>query len=180
MKKRLVLVVAAVVLAAAASAQAQTGSDPLGRPGIGPDTVRDAQRDPDPARREDRLVAVAERGFGEMEKEARASHGSGDGWTVKASVVVTNHTSKVIKSVSWMASFNDPATGRLIRRYDVSTGARIQPGKTKTLTKTLPIPTVKVVSAAAPTNPKARTTFAHLTSGVTGVTYADGSTSSAP
>lgn len=178
MKKRLMLVVAAV-LAAAASAQAQT-SDPLGRPGIGPDTVRDAQRDPNPARREDRLISVAEREFGEIEKEARASHGGGDGWMVRAGVVVTNHTSKVIKSVSWAASFTDPDTGRLIRRYDVSTGARIKPGKTKALTKSLPIPTVKVVSAAAPANHKARTTFAHLTSGVTGVTYVDGSTSSAP
>ncbi|HEX3560948.1 MAG TPA: hypothetical protein VHU19_17235 [Pyrinomonadaceae bacterium] len=115
-----------------------------------------------------------------MEKEARSSHGGGDGWMVRAGVVVTNHTSKVIKSVSWAASFTDPGTGRLIRRYEVSTGARIQPGKTKTLTKSLPIPTVKVVSAAAPADQKARATFATLTSGVIGVTYADGSTSSAP
>lgn len=114
-----------------------------------------------------------------MEKESRSSHGGGDGWMVRAGVVVINHTSKVIKSVSWAASFTDPATGRLIRRYDVSTEARIKPGKTKTLTKSLPLPTVRVVSAA-PAGHKARNTFAHLTSGVTGVTYVDGSTSSAP
>ncbi|PYS76064.1 MAG: hypothetical protein DMF66_16750 [Acidobacteria bacterium] len=178
MKKRLMLVVV-TVLAAASSAHAQTDTDPLGRPSVGVDTVRSAQRDPDPARREDRLISVAERGFSKMEEEARSSHVEAGG-TVKAMVAVTNHTSKVIKSVSWAASFTDPGTGQLIRKYDVSTGARIQPGKTKTLTKRLPIPRVKVVSAAAPVGHKAHDTFAKLTSAVTGVTYDDGSTFSAP
>ncbi|MDT7689535.1 MAG: hypothetical protein QOE46_2294 [Acidobacteriota bacterium] len=172
-----VVVAATLMLAASALAHAQgSAPTPAQRSSTG-DTMQDAMRDKDSVRREERVIGITSRELTKMEREADASHHA-PARMFKAEVVVTNHGTRTIKSVSWSASLTDPGTDQLIRTYDVTTAARIAPGKTKKLTKQLPTPRANVVSAAVPSGAKPHA--ADLKAVVTRVTYTDGSTSTTP
>jgi hypothetical protein len=172
------IVAAVLTLAAAASAQAQgSAPNPAQRPAAG-DSMQDAMRDKDSTRREERVINITSTELNKMEREADRSRRAPER-TFKAEVVVTNHGTKTIKSISWSASLIDPGTGRLIRNYDVTTEARITPGKTKKLAKQLPTPRSNVVSAA-PSGTGAPAVVADFKAVVTRVTYTDGSTSTTP
>lgn len=170
MKK--LMLVAALTMIAAMSAQAQVSR----RPGEGDNTRQAALRDPDPIRRDERLISISSR-------ELRGARRSGDAYPApsrmfKAQMAVTNHGTKTIKSVSWLASLVDPATGAVVRSYSVTTNKRIEPGKTKKVEKKLPVPIASVVSGG-PSGLNSPT-VADLKASVVRVTYEDGSTSETP
>lgn len=98
--------------------------------------------------------------------------------TFKAEVVVTNHAAKAIKSVEWTATLTDPNTGNVISTYDVTSKSKIEPGRTKKLSKSLNTPRDRVVNASA-RNPH-RPNVANVKVEIKSVTYADGSTSTTP
>lgn len=167
-----------LTLATSASARAQgPPPTPAQRSSAG-DTMQDAMRDKDPVRREERVINISSRELTKMERQADAARRA-PLRMFKAEVVVTNHGAKTIKSVSWSASLTNHGTGTLIRTYDVTTEARIAPGKTKKLTKRLPTPRANVLSVAAPSGTGSPPT-ADLKAMVTRVTYEDGSTSTTP
>jgi hypothetical protein len=174
--RKLTIAALLLTLAAAASTHAQESSIP--RPSPNATTVQDALRLKDPIQRDEALIAINSRHTNKLEHEANA-HRHTPIRTFKAQVVVTNHSAMAIKSVSWSASLIDPGTGALIRTYDVTTEERIAPGKTKKLTKRLPTPISRVVSASAPTSGKLPA-VANLKAAVTQVTYEDGTTSETP
>lgn len=178
MKKLAIVAVTLLILAAAASAHAQGVPPRPGQTSPENETRQDALRDKDPVRRDERVIAVSKRELIKIEREANKSRPTTAG-TFKAQVIVTNHSPKTIKSVSWSASLTDPDTGELIRTYDVTSEARITPGKTKKLSKKLPLPRVNVVSAAAPVNSKSPA-VANLKATVARVMYEDGTTSETP
>jgi hypothetical protein len=161
-----------LTLIAAGSAQAQVSR----RPAEGDNTRQAALRDPDPIRRDERMISISSR---ELRREPRPrdvryvyNH------TFKARLSITNHSAKTITSVSWMASLIDPATGELIRSYPVTTEKRIAPGGTKKLEKKLPAPIARVVRVGP--DGLASPTVADLKSTVVRITYEDGSTSETP
>jgi hypothetical protein len=173
---RKLMLAAALALAALASVHAQNIPPEHSR-SAPPNNNRDALTIRDPIHRDEALIAGANR---------RGNSLQGDGSDeirtsiyvpmFKAQIEVMNNSAKAIKSVSWSASLTDPGTGQLIRAYDVTTEARIAPGKSKKLSKRLPTPRVNVVSANAPPSRKAPT-VADLKTKITLVTYEDGSTS---
>ena len=160
-----------LTLAGAASAHAQRTPSP--------DTVPSAQNDPDPRSGNARLERLTRAELDKLYNEANGAHRA-DVPTFDAGIRITNHHSKPIKSVSWETLLTEPDTGALIRRYSVTSEVRIMPGKTKTVTKKLPIPSVKLVSAAPTAGRKVPNASADVKSSVTKVTYADGSTSDTP
>jgi hypothetical protein len=99
--------------------------------------------------------------------------------TFKASVVVRNESPKTIKSVSWVVSLVDPESRELIRRYEVTTEKRIAPGRTEKLSRRLPVPPARVVSAAPPGGTRPRP-VADVQAVVTRVDYTDGSSAESP
>ncbi|HEX8127790.1 MAG TPA: hypothetical protein VF527_01725 [Pyrinomonadaceae bacterium] len=171
MKK--LMLAATLTMFAAVSAQAQVSS----RPGPGDDTRQAALRDPDPVHRDERLISLSHR---EMMGPGDASDASRLGRvpTFKAELNITNRGSKTIKYVSWSASLTDPATGAVIRTYNIKTKQRIAPGGTKTLKKQLPTPRAPVVRVAP--GGRKLPVVADLKSTVVQVTYEDGSTSETP
>ncbi|HEX8636121.1 MAG TPA: hypothetical protein VF703_18385 [Pyrinomonadaceae bacterium] len=172
MKK--LMLIAAMTLIAVTSAQAQVSR----RPGYtGADTRQDALRDPDPVRRDERLISISRREMTRSENAVDAARPV-PSRMFKARVAVTNHASKTIKSVSWLASLTDPATGAVIRTYPVTTERQIAPGKSKTLEKSLPIPYAKVVRAGR--SRRLSPGVADLKASIVRITYEDGSTSETP
>ena len=97
----------------------------------------------------------------------------------KARVVVTNRSSKLIKSVSWTAILTQPGTNDIISEHYLTSRLDIAPGKTKKVTQKLQIRPVRVVNAAN-LPPANSGQVADLKVAVTEVTYADGSTSKTP
>lgn len=159
--KRFIFIIA-MTLVATASAYAQ-------RPTADENTRQAALRDPDPIRRDERLIALSRAETSRIEMKRPPYGMSGD--TFKAKIIVTNRNSRTIKSVSWVATLTDPNTGEVLGKYDITSEARISPGKKKQLEKKLPIPQFRMVSVAAPR------TVANLKSVVTSVTFVDGTTS---
>jgi hypothetical protein len=165
----------ALLLTAAAAAHAQTTpagtSYPPGSSDIYPKKIKD------PAQLDEAHIANSRLRSTPAEREAEAARRNTP-QTFKAEVVVTNHAAKAIKSVEWTATLTDPATGDIISTYDVTTKSNISPGKTKKLSKRLRTPHVRVVSATSrdPYRPQ----VGNVKVEVTGVTYADGSTSTTP
>lgn len=163
--KRFIFIIA-MTLVATASAYAQ-------RPPTTTENTRQAAlNDPDPVRRDERLIALsrAETARTEKKRFPRDMPVS----TFKAQIVVTNRNSRTIKSVSWVATLTDPDTGEVLGKYEITSETRIGPGKKKQLEKKLPIPQFRVVSVGAPR------TVANLKSAVTSVTFVDGATSTEP
>ncbi|HEX8338507.1 MAG TPA: hypothetical protein VF621_17445 [Pyrinomonadaceae bacterium] len=162
----------ALSLTAAAAAHAQT---PNGNPGSDP--VREALRLGDSAKVEEAHINASRRRSAVAERAA-ASARRVSSRTFKAEVAVTNHAAKPIRSVSWTATLTDPGTGSVIRSYDVTTKTRIAPGTSKKLSKHLRTPAADRTTLA--TTPLGGRPVADLKVEVTGVTYADGSTSTTP
>jgi hypothetical protein len=178
MKK--LMLATALMLAALGSAHAQN-IPPGQSPSATPNNNRDALTIKDPIQRDEALIAGANRRGNSLQNDTvNIPHSPNYVHTFNARIEVKNNGTKAIKSISWSASLIDPGTGQLIRAYDVTTNARIAPGKTKHLSKKLPTPRANVVSAAAPpANPKTPP-VADLKTKVTLVTYEDGSTSETP
>ena len=176
--KRLMLA-AALMLAALASAHAQI---PPGRNSseTTADNNRDALAIRDPIHRDEALIAGANKRGNSLQRYAPDENRHPIFVpTFKAQIKVRNNSAKAIKSVTWSASLIDPGTGRLIRTYDVTSEARIAPGKAKHLSERLPTPSSKVVSAGGPPSRKAPAVV-DLKTKITLVTYEDGSTSETP
>jgi hypothetical protein len=148
MKK--LMLATALMLAALASAHAQN-IPPGQSPSATPNNNRDALTIKDPIHRDEALIAGANRRGNSLQKSDTINiPNSPYVHTFNARIEVTNNSTKAIKSVSWSASLIDPGTGQLIRAYDVTTNARIAPGKKKHLSKRLPTPRANVVSANSP------------------------------
>jgi hypothetical protein len=162
-----------LTLLAAVSAGAQVSR----RPNPEDNTRQAALSDPDPIRREERLISISSR---EMSGPRRAADAPpfANVSTFKAQLDITNRGSKTIKSVSWLATLTDPATGALIRTYNIETRRRIAPGATKTLEKKLPTPRAHVVRVAP--GGRKLPVIADLKSTIIRITYEDGSTSETP
>lgn len=169
--KKLILTFA-LLLTAAAAAHAQIPNNNLGT-----DPFRDARYSRDPAKSEEALIIASRISSIPAENEADAVRRSLPP-TFKAKIEVTNSAAKTIKSVEWRATLLDSETGAVIRAYDVTTDARIAPGKTKKLSKSLRTPHAKAVKATSRAPRRAQ--VADLKVKVTGVTYEDGTTSAAP
>ena len=165
----------ALLLTATAAAHAQTTpagtSYPPGSSDIYPKKIKD------PVQLDEAHIANSRVRTGPAEREAAAARRNMP-QTFKAEVVVTNHAAKAIKSVEWTTTLTDPDTGDIISTYDVTTKSNIAPGKTKRLSKRLRTPHVRVVSATSrnPYQPQ----VGNIKVEITGVTYADGSTSTTP
>jgi hypothetical protein len=104
-------------------------------------------------------------------------YGTRPGSGIEAKLKVTNHSSNDIKFVSWQVSFTDPTSGQLVGKRELTSKSRIAPGKEKTLKKTVSVPHLIRVSAK---DGKARMVLPKMTSTLTNVTYADGTTSTTP
>ena len=171
--KKLTLAFALLLTAtAAAHAQTPTGAPyPPGSSEIYPKKISD------PVKLDEAHIANSRVRAVPAEQEALSSSRHRPP-TFKAEVVVTNHAAKAIKSVEWTTTLTDPDTGDIISTYDVTTKSNIAPGKTKRLSKRLRTPHVRVVSATSrnPYQPQ----VGNIKVEVTGVTYADGSTSTTP
>lgn len=162
--KRFIFIIA-ITLVATASAYAQ-------RPTTTP-TANEARQaalsDPESVRRDERLIALSRATTGKMERKHNPINMSR--YTFKARLVVTNPSSKTIKSVSWVAILTDPDTGEVLGKYDITSATRISPGKKKKLEKKFLKPQFRVVSVSAPR------TVANLNTAVTSVVFEDGTTS---
>jgi hypothetical protein len=173
--KRLTLAFALLLTAtAAAHAQDRTPAGtpyPPGSSSIDPKIIRD------PIHRDEAHISNARVRTSPSEREA-ASARRNMSRTFKAVVEVTNHAAKAIKSVEWTTTLIDPNTGDVISTYDVTSKANIAPGKTRKLSKRLSTPHARVVSATAGNSYRPR--VGNIKVEVTGVTYADGTTSATP
>ncbi|HEX7314845.1 MAG TPA: hypothetical protein VF297_13040 [Pyrinomonadaceae bacterium] len=177
--KKLTLIFA-LLLAAAAAAHAQVpNNNPAQLPNNNPgtDPFRDARLSRDPAKSEEALISASRASNARAESEADAVRRNLPA-TFNAEVEVTNSAAKTIKSVAWTATLLDSETGAVIRSYDVTTNARIAPGKTKKLSKFLRTPRANVVKVSS--RAARRPPVADLKVKVIGVTYEDGSTSTTP
>jgi hypothetical protein len=162
----------ALLLSVSAAAHAQA---PNGSPGFDPQ--REALRDRNTIRLDEAHINASRTSSARLESEADAvRHGRLPSF--KAQVKVTNHASKTIMAVEWTATLIDPDTRAVIRSYDVTNETKIAPGKTKKLSKYLQTPRTRVVSVKSAT--PGRPAVADLKVKVTGVTYADGTTSTTP
>jgi hypothetical protein len=169
--RKLTLIVA-LLLTAAAAAHAQI---PNGSTGFDP--KREALRDGNTVRLDEAHISDSRASNAKLESEANAAR-HGQLPSFKAQIEVTNHAAKIIQAVEWTATLIDPGTGAVIRTYDVTTETRIAPGKTKKLSKHLQTPRARVVSVK--THTPGKPVVADLKVKVTGVTYADGTTSTMP
>ena len=164
-----------LLLTATAAAHAQTTpagtSYPPGSSDIYPKKIKD------PVQLDEAHIANSRVRTGPAEREAAAARRNMP-QTFKAEVVVTNHAAKAIKSVEWTTTLTDPNTGNVIQTFDVTTKAKIAPGKTKRLSKNLRTPHARVVSIRDPTPYQPR--VGNITVAVKAVTYADGTTSTTP
>lgn len=167
------LTLALALTLAAAAAHAQTPSNA----NAGNDRVREAMRTGDAAKVEEAHINASRAYSARAEREANATRRRTSP-TVKAEIEVTNHAAKAIKSVTWTATFTEPGSGNVISSYDVKTKTRIAPGSTKKLSKHLRAPRQDARMIA--TTPFGMTPVANLKVEVTGVTYADGTTSATP
>ena len=165
----------ALLLTAAAAAHAQT--TPAGTPYPPGSSPIDTKKISDPVKLDEAHIANSRMRTYRPEV-VPSSSGRARRETFKAEVVVTNHAAKAIKSVEWTTTLTDPDTGDIISTYDVTTKSNIAPGKTKRLSKRLRTPHVRVVSATSrnPYQPQ----VGNIKVEITGVTYADGSTSTTP
>lgn len=164
----------ALLLTATAAAHAQTSagtSYPPGSSEIYPKKIQDS------VQLDEAHIANSRMSSAPAEQEAAAARRNMP-QTFKAVVEVTNHAAKAIKSVEWTTTLIDPNTGDVIRTYDVTTKAKIAPGKTKKLSKNLPTPHARVVSVRDRTPYRPR--VGNIKVEVTAVTYADGTTSTMP
>lgn len=164
--------IAALLLTAAAAAHAQIPNGSAGS-----DPQREALRDRNTVRLDEAHISASRESNARLESEAAAAR-RGQLPSFKAQVEVTNHAAKTIQAVEWTATLVDPGTGAVIRTYDLTTETRIAPGKTKKLSKRLQTPRSRVVSVKTQT--PGRPAVADLKVKVTGVTYADGTTSTTP
>jgi hypothetical protein len=160
----------ALLLTASAAAHAQMptrpSSDPLGRDVDRPGIARDEMNISD-----SRSRASA------MEREAdRARRASSRNF--KAEIRVTNHADKAIKFVSWTAMITDASSGEVIQTHQLTTNARIAPGKTKKLSKRLKPPRADEVTGGS--WPGRLPWFGPIKVEVNSVTYVDGTTSTTP
>jgi len=105
------------------------------------------------------------------------AYGARPGSGLEAKLKVTNHSTNEIRFVSWVVSFTDPITGALISTREVTSKKKIAPGKEKTLKKTLSVPRLVRVTAK---DGKTHSVLPKMTSALTKVTYADGTTSTTP
>lgn len=173
------LLVVAFTFCGVVSANAQYPSHPP-YTSPGRDTLHDALRDPDPIKRDERLIAGANKRInGNETSNTITPRFSYQPPHFEAKVVVLNTSSKKIKAVSWTAMLTDPSTGQLIQTFDVTTKARIAPGRKKELKKMLPTPAAAKVVNTSTLRRNSRQ-VADLKVAVTGVTYEDGSTSKTP
>jgi hypothetical protein len=163
--KRFIFIIA-ITLVATASAYAQRPSTTT----TTPNEAREAAlSDPEPIRRDERLIALSRATTGKMERKHNPINMSG--YIFKARLVVNNPSSKTIKSVSWVAILTDPDTGEVLGKYDITSPTTIRPGKKKKLEKKFLKPQFRVVSVSAPR------TVANLNTAVTSVVFEDGTTS---
>ena len=153
------------------NSNANTGGSPSG------ESLRAAMRAGDPARGGEALISASRAYNAKFEDEADAARRAVPR-TFNAEVVVTNGAAQAIRSVSWTATLINRDTGAVIRSYDVTTRTRIAPGKTRKLSKFLQTPRDNVVKVAS--QPPGKPTVADLKVRITGVTYADGTTSTTP
>ncbi|MFL6334173.1 MAG: hypothetical protein ACJ754_12740 [Pyrinomonadaceae bacterium] len=165
-----------LLLTAAAGAHAQraTGTTPVGTPYPAGSTNEYPRKITDPVILSENHIADSRNAGASSEREANAA-GRIAVPTFKAELKVTNHAAQAIKSVSWTATLLDSATGTVIHTYDVTTEAKIAPGKTKKLSEHLRKPSASRVSADT-----RGAKVADLRVKVNAVTYADGSTSTTP
>jgi hypothetical protein len=175
----------ALLLTTAAAAHAQVSTNnPTGITSNNPtsdDGVRNAMRLGDEAAKGEAMISASRSANVRIVDEAnravpRGRSGPRPG-EFNADINVTNSAAKTIKAVAWTATLVDHETGAVIRSYDVTTKTKIAPGKTKKLSKRLTTPGAQVVRANSQT-PKRQVADLKVT--VTGVTYADGSTSTTP
>jgi hypothetical protein len=90
---------------------------------------------------------------------------------------VTNHTANEIRLVSWVVTFTHPATGAVMKTSAITSKSRIAPGKQKTLKKIVAVPRMARMTTA---RGKVPTAAPKMTTALTSVTYADGTTSRTP
>jgi hypothetical protein len=178
MSKFIFLVTLLVISALCVCAQ----NDPRGTSRV--DNVQDALRDPDPIHRDERLIAGANRNIRRVTDDRTITPPprvttATPGPIFKAQVIVTNHSTKFIKSVSWTATLTQPGSTEVIAQNNLYSEVNIAPGKTKKLTKKVQIRPIRVVNAANLPSGK-EPPVADLKVAVTEVTYADGSKSKTP
>jgi hypothetical protein len=165
---KILMAVFTLTLLVASSARAQTdpqrGIQRDGLRGIVPDNVEDVTLH----KRQQKLDEVS-----------RMTKWRPTGRTFPASVVVHNRSTKNIKSVSWSVSLVNPESGELIRKYEVTSDKRIKPAERRKLTRRLPIPFVRVVSATAGGG-KSSDEIANVVTAITRVEYTDGSFADSP
>ena len=173
-----------LLLTAAAAAHAQD-TTPAGTPLPPGTSTIELRKIKDPVQLDEAHIAASHRSSAAAERRAAEENGANPVRravpptpSFKAEIKVTNHAAKAIKSVAWTATLTDPDTGAVIDSYDVTTEARIAPGKTKKLSKRLRVPRANVVRATSRTPNKSQ--VANLKVAVKAVTYADGSTSTTP
>lgn len=175
MKKLTLTFALLLTSAAAAHAQSTTPAGTPYPPGTSPIEPRIIS---DPVKRDEAHIEGSRmRGY-RPEVVPSSSSGRYKPQTFKAEVVVTNHAAKAIKSVEWTATLTDPNTGHVISTYDVTSKSKIEPGKTKKLSKSLHTPRERVVNASS-RNPR-RPSVANVKVEIKSVTYADGTTSTTP
>jgi len=165
----------ALLLTAGAAAHAQTTpagtAYPPGSSEIYPKKIKD------PVQLDEDHIANSRVRTGPTEREAAARRYNMPP-TFKAVVEVTNHAAKAIKSVEWTATLTDPNTGDVISTYDVTSKAKISPGKTKKLSKSLRTPHARVVSMNS--RDPYQSKVGNIKVRVKAVTYADGTFSTTP
>ena len=170
----------ALLLTAAAAAHAQSPAGPPTGSNISAverDPLRDAMRYGDGAKAGEAMIEASRASNVRLENEANVGRRT-KLQTFKAEIEVTNSAVKTISAVIWRATLLDPKTGAVIRYYDVTTSAKIAPGKTKKLSKQLTTPRANQARTGSqtPNSPN----VADLKVKVTGVTYEDGSFSPTP
>lgn len=169
--KKLTLALA-LLLTATAAAHAQTtpaGTQyPPGSSEIYPKKIKD------PVQLDESHIVNSRVNTAPSEREAASSRYNKPP-TFKVEIMVTNRAAKAIKSVEWAVTLTDPTTGDIISTYDVTTKAKISPGKSKKLSKNLNNPQARVVSVRdrTPYQPQ----VGNIKVEVTSVTYADDTTS---
>lgn len=167
----------ALLVTAAAAAQAQ-GTTPAGTP-LPPGTNDlELRKIKDPVQLDEAHIAASRAAGRPYDLEANVNarlRGYTAVPTFKAEIKVKNTSAKVIQSVSWTATLLDSETGGVISTYDVTTEARIAPGKTKKLSEHLRKPSVQTVPASS-----RGAVVADLKVKVNTVTYVDGTTSNTP
>ncbi|HEX7314844.1 MAG TPA: hypothetical protein VF297_13035 [Pyrinomonadaceae bacterium] len=161
----------ALLLTASAAAHAQMPTRPSNDP-LGRDT------DPRPGIARDEInIGDSRSRVSSMEREADRARRSSPG-NLKAEFEVTNNADKAIKSVAWTATITNADSGDVIQTQQLTTNTRIDPGKTKKLSKRLKAPRADEVKGGY--FPGLPFWFGPVKVEIKSVTYVDGSTSTTP